>query len=213
MVTLVLKDLLVQKKLLGLELAYILVLSYAFRTMGEWLPLSIISTVGFMFVILSGAWDDRASADRLWNSLPVPKWQIVGSRYLAVFVWTALAAVLTCIALVVLPKLGFPTTSEGVSLDKAAAGVGTVMVLTSIFLPVYFAFGYTKSRVLNILVFTSSISLAGMVSNFMAGRPAWVEAVAQIGSFSMWGASTFVVILLLALSFALSLKLYQRREF
>ena len=57
MVTLVLKDLLLQKKLLGLELAYILVLSYAFRTMGEWLPLSIISTVGFMFVILSGAWD------------------------------------------------------------------------------------------------------------------------------------------------------------
>jgi len=52
-----------------------------------------------------------------------------------------------------------------------------------------------------------------MVSNFMAGRPAWVEAVAHIGSFSMWGASTFVVILLLALSFALSLKLYQRREF
>ena len=40
------------------------------------------------------------------------------------------------------------------------------MVLTSIFLPVY-CIRYTKPA-LNILVFTSSISLAGMVSNFMA---------------------------------------------
>ena len=81
MITLVLKDLLLQKKILTTMFIYVFIFSFAFRSLGEYQPVAIITGVSYMLVMFAGAWEDKNNADRLWNSLPVSKWQIVGSKY------------------------------------------------------------------------------------------------------------------------------------
>ena len=89
MISLLYKELLVQKRVLGMAFLYIFVFSFAMKNLGEQLPLAIITAVSYMFVLYGGAWDEKASSDRLWNSLPVPKWKIVGAKYLSVLVYVA----------------------------------------------------------------------------------------------------------------------------
>jgi len=213
MITLVLKELLVQKMMVGPVLLYILVFSFAFRNTGDAQAVAIVTAVGYMFVMLCGAWDEKVNADRLWNSLPVPKWQIVGARYLALLVYTVLVAPLTTAVLALLTSAGIIKAAGAASLVNALAGVGAVMVLASLFLPLYFAFGYTKSRVLNMLVFVGSFSLSTIVSSSVSKQPAWIAALDRLGGAVVAVGAVGLVAVIAVLSFFVSLKLYSLREF
>jgi ABC-2 type transport system permease protein len=213
MISLLYKELLVQKRVLGMAFLYIFVFSFAMKNLGEQLPLAIITAVSYMFVLYGGAWDEKASSDRLWNSLPVPKWKIVGARYLALLVYTVLVAPLTTAVLALLTSAGIIKAAGAASLVNALAGVGAVMVLASLFLPLYFAFGYTKSRVLNMLVFVGSFSLSTIVSSSVSKQPAWIAALDRLGGAVVAVGAVGLVAVIAVLSFFVSLKLYSRREF
>jgi len=120
MISLLYKELLVQKRVLGMAFLYIFVFSFAMKNLGEQLPLAIITAVSYMFVLYGGAWDEKASSDRLWNSLPVPKWKIVGAKYLSVLVYVAGVAVLTWAVFAVLSMVGMGGISTPVRLEHAA---------------------------------------------------------------------------------------------
>jgi len=212
MVTLVLKDVLVQKKVLGMALLYVFLFSFAMQGLGEYLPLAIISAVGYMFVMYSGAWDEKCNADKLWNSLPVPKWKIVAAKYLAVLIYVAAVSALVWIIFTVLPLAGIGDSLPRVRLDQAAVASGVVLGLSSLYLPLYFALGYMRSRVLNILIFSGSFSAAAVLPRVLDYKPSWAAFVAG-GGPAVWGAAAALLVLVVGLSFWVSLLLYSRREF
>ncbi|HPT83121.1 MAG TPA: ABC-2 transporter permease [Limnochordia bacterium] len=212
MVALVLKDLLVQKKVLGLALLYVFIFSFAMHGLGEHLPLAVISGVAYMFVMYSGAWDDKCNADKLWNSLPVPKWKIVAAKYLAVLIYVAAVAALTWILFTVQPLVGIGDALPKVRLDQAAVATGIVLGMSSFYLPLYFALGYMRSRIFNILIFSGSFSAAAVLSRVLTQRPAWAELIGGSGP-AVWGLAAACVVVVAGLSFLLSLQLYSRREF
>ena len=214
MITLVLKELLVQKMMAGPVLLYILVFSFAFRNTGDAQAVAIVTAVGYMFVMLCGAWDEKVNADRLWNSLPIPKWKIVGARYLALLVYTVLVAPLTTAVLALLTSAWYHQGAAGAaSLVNALAAWRRDGAGQACFLPLYFAFGYTKPRVLNMLVFVGSFSLSTIVSSSVSKQPAWIAALDRLGGAVVAVGAVGLVAVIAVLSFFVSLKLYSRREF
>lgn len=213
MVNLVLKELLVQKRMLGMALIYILLFSFAMSSLGEKLPLAIISAVGYMFVMYGGAWDVKADADRLWNSLPIPKWKIVAAKYLAVLIYVAAVAVLTWVTLPVLSRVGSATIPSVVRVDHAAAAAAVVVGLASLYLPIYFALGYMKARILNLLIFVGSFALASLLQSALGRQPAWQVWVEGLGPAALGALAAGCVLAVASLSFLVSWRLYARREF
>lgn len=213
MISLLYKELLVQKRVLGMAFLYIFVFSFAMKNLGEQLPLAIITAVSYMFVLYGGAWDEKASSDRLWNSLPVPKWKIVGAKYLSVLVYVAGVAVLTWAVFAVLSMVGMGGISTPVRLEHAAGAAISVVGVSSIYLPVYFALGYMKSRMFNLLMMLATFSLPWLLSDLLVNLPAWAAFLEKTRPVGALGLVAAFVVLLAALSFLVALKLYARREF
>ncbi|HHT42299.1 MAG TPA: ABC-2 transporter permease [Firmicutes bacterium] len=212
MITLVLKDLLLQKKILTTMFIYVFIFSFAFRSLGEYQPVAIITGVSYMLVMFAGAWEDKNNADRLWNSLPVSKWQIVGSKYLSVLAYVALASAATWITMTVLSLVNVSVAMGAVSLVSIAAGAVSVLLLSSFYLPIYFALGYIKSRYLNFVIYFAFLFLANALSG-LVGRLSAVPFLANAGSAVLLGLGVGSMALVIAVSFVLSLRLYTRREF
>lgn len=216
MVTLVLKELLVQKKVLVFAVLYPAIFAFAFQNLGEQQPLAIIVAVGYMCVMFSGAWDEKCGADKLWNSLPVRKIQIVGAKYLAVVAYGLVTTAITWVILSVLSLAGFSGIVANVTILNAVLGIAAVLLFASLYLPFYFAFGYMKSRMLNILVMLGALfalNLSTSLANQLSERWEWLGFLKKTGGFGAGAMALAAFAVLVALSFFASLKLYARREF
>jgi hypothetical protein len=92
------------------------------------------------------------------------------------------------------------------------------MFLSSLFLPVFFALGYTKARYMHFALFFGVFFLANMIPRLFPEKPAWVDALfAKLPALSSGlGIGIFFaacVAVIVAISFVASLYLYRRREF
>ena len=217
MTYLILKDLMLQKRLLGLMFLYVALFTFSFKSMGEGQPVAIIAMVGYMLVMFGAAWEEKNNSDVLWNSLPVPRWKIVGARYLSVFVYVLLVIPVYWLMSTGLSLLGFPPMA---ALNVAAilGGTASVILMSSLYLPIYYALGYIKSRYLNFLVFFGVFFLASMLPRLFPEKPAWVDdLVARLGVFQVDAlimvAIALAFAILMGISFLLSVLLYRRREF
>lgn len=215
---LILKDLLLQKRMLVLALVYVLMFTYAFQSMGEGQLIAIISAVGYMFVMLGGAWEEKNSSDVLWNSLPTSKWKIVGAKYLAVPLYVVIVIAVCWIVSMVLSLLRLPIMA--ISLDPFGAlfGMLAVFVAAGLYYPVYFAAGYTKSRYWHFILFFGIMISASMLPNLFPEKPAWVDPLLErmpkiVGDSAILTTFGLSVAVLVLVSFVLSLRLYGRREF
>ncbi|NMB21498.1 MAG: ABC-2 transporter permease [Firmicutes bacterium] len=215
---LILKDLFLQKRMLVLAFAYVLLLTFAFQSMGEGQLVAIISAVGYMFVMLGGAWEETNKSDVLWNSMPVSEWQIVGAKYLAiplyvVFVVLVYGVVSSAFSLLRIPISAAPFNPLGIVL-----GMIGVFIAASLYYPVYFALGYTKSRYWHFILFFGIIVSASMIPALFPNKPAWLDPLlAQIpelaNDVAVFVALGMFVVILVGGSFLASLTLYRRREF
>ncbi|HBN95373.1 MAG TPA: ABC-2 transporter permease, partial [Firmicutes bacterium] len=84
---LLLKDFMLQKRILVLVCVYVIVLGFLFQGMTDGQIVLAMSIVGFILIIFSTAWESKS--DVLWNSVPIPTWKIVGAKYLSIFVYLA----------------------------------------------------------------------------------------------------------------------------
>ena len=215
---LILKDLMLQKRMLLLAFAYVLIFTFAFQQMGEGQLIAIVSAVGYMFVLMGGAWEEKNSADKLWNSLPVAKWKVVAAKFLSVPVYGAIVIAIYWIVSTVFAALRIPIAAVPLDLVGGVLGIGAIFMAASLYYPVYFAVGYTRARYWHFILFFALVSFGSFLPRLFPKKPAWIEPLLErlpkITSDAMFLA-TFggVIALIVLISFLLSLKLYERREF
>lgn len=215
---LILKDLLLQRKMLGAAVLYVLLFTFAFQSMGEGQLIAIISAVGYMFVMLGAAWEEKNNSDVLWNSLPVSKRKIVGAKYLSIPVYVAIVIAIYWLVSTVLSLLGDPITAMPLDLTSILLGVVAVFVAASMYFPVFFAVGYTKSRYWHFILFFGIMMLGSVLPALIPKKPAWIDPLLERlpelrGDAAGAIVLGVVVAAMVGISFLASLRVYGRREF
>lgn len=218
MAYLILKDLFLQKRMLFLAFAYVFLFTFAFQSMGEGQMIAIVSAVGYMFVMLGGAWEETNKSDVLWNSMPVPEWKIVGAKYLAIPLYVSFVVLVYGVVSSALALLRIPIVAAPFNLSGAASGLIAVFIAASLYYPVYFALGYTKARYWHFIIFFGIIISASMLPAIFPNKPAWIDSLLERSPELVSDVTVFVelglfVAILVAISFFVSLRLYRRREF
>lgn len=213
MIYLVFKDLLLQKKMFLMIFLYVILFSFSFQSMVEGQLIAILVAVGYMFVMMGCAWEDKNKGDVLWNSLPVPKWKIVGAKYLSVVIYVLMVVPIYWLISHAFAILGVPISMVAISWWSVAGALITVYFISCLYLPIFFGLGYTKSRYWNFVLFGGTFTLASIVPKIMPEPPAWISNLEKLSAGTvMVGVGTFTV-LLVVISFFVSLVLYTRREF
>lgn len=214
MFSLILKDLRVQKKMIWMVAAFLILLSIYWSGPGG----IIAGITGATYVLTLGASaiDDRNRADIILNSLPVSRAKIVITKYVTVYLFA-----LGCLPILGLLHLlarisGAPSFILPFSPVYYLMAFVVVTVLASINLPLIFKYGYVKSRPVSLLLYMGI--LFGGTAWF--GDPDTVGWLIDTFRISEGGAvwevillSVGAMLLLLACSIGLSIRFYRNREF
>ena len=229
MVNLVWKDLLLLKRSLWFTALYVLLALFVFRTM----PGGALSaaTVGatYMLMIQALTQDDKNKSEIMLNSLPMRRQDIVLAKYLSVFIYAILAIIGCLLAQSMVSIIGIPMPIGWISLEKITGALVAMAVLTSIYFPIYFKFGYLRSRMVGMILFLACFFFLPMVIGLTVqelggvGNPAIRNILAMLqeaGNWLQtqadWQIATYflaLALILMAASARLSLGFYRRREF
>ena len=234
MLTLVRKDLQVAAGF-GWVLAWLVAPSYlvpafaAARSGGAifWLDV-VFATAALVSLCLM---DARSGADRFIHSLPVTRADVVRGRYATAVLLGAGSAVLGASVGVVRALTSASAAvawPRWLSPDVAAAYVMVMAVVIAVYLPCYFRWGYGRGSVAAALAMAGLVIagdvaggalIAGPVAARQSGLPGGFVVRAAVAIADTWGAAAAGVLAaavastLLALSAAVSVRWYGRREF
>lgn len=221
MLQLIYKDILLQKKMALFALGYSIFILIAFQNPVFGTTYYIIGAmaISYMFLLGACAYEEKNKSEVFLNSLPLTRDDIVKARYLSVFVFMFLA--LTTIgglgAVMKLAQLPFPP--HYLSLVDILAVSVSLFLLSSIYLPVFFKFGYIQSRLLNIVFFLLFFFAPNLLIQFVhenIEKPYIKQIMMFINQMSVAAFCILTisfVLLLMYLSYLISLKVYRQREF
>lgn len=219
MLNLIIKDLIIQRKMLLFGFIYVLAFMFAFRT-GE----SAVYTAGVFAVVLMlvqtpCAHDDKCHADKMLNSLPVSRAFIVTAKYLSVAVYLAVGSVQYMAVYGLVRLTGVPMDVYPVTFVAFIGLLFVSAVFSSVYYPIFFRFGYMKTRYLSLFLFAGlfsagsavvlsmkgedSLPFGNSLSNFAATQPGWLLVCGIMG----------IILALTLASWGLSVRFYGRRDF
>jgi ABC-2 type transport system permease protein len=201
MLNLLKKDLILQKKML---LVYI-ILFYAMSDMGMVATTTMISS---FFVIQSHYYDEKDGANRLLNSLPFTRIEIVSSKYIG--------AISVAIATLILYFIFHLTTNSGTfSIDwtQVILSFCFIMFFTGFYLPFFYKFtheyliaGFTIIFVLLIMSFRKWTGFFGEKFNGI------LSFITDLSVPLLYTSLLLIACIVFALSWILSIRIYQNKE-
>lgn len=218
MFSLVLKDILLQKKMLLFAAAYGVILLIFFQdpvfsTMAYIMGATAIS---YMFVVWSCAYDEKNNSHIVLNSLPISRAGIVRARYASIFLFAILAFGLISILGMMMKAISLPFPSRYPGWDDFLGVFFCLTLFSSLFLPLFFRFGYIKSRIIGIGMFVTVFFIPKWSGDYLM-RKYGREIPEQL--FLTTNGAGFVVglviaaLFLLFLSYLLSVHFYRNKQF
>jgi len=219
MLNLVLKDLLIQKKSVLFAALYIILFVVAFQNMGELMYTTAM--IAFTYILVMGGFanDDKNKVDTILNSLPIKRRNIVLCKFLSLFMFLAIGTATYLAVYFIFPVLGIPANVYPITLESFVGGLLAVSILNGIYFPLFFKLGYTRARVINLVIFFSVFFGVPSLVNFIV-RTQDIEMFYRIVDFFERQSDIVIALTLLLLSsvlllvsYVISVQLYKRREF
>ena len=223
MFNLIRKDILIQKKTLAYLGFYVVLFTLAFQNIADDAFPAIAVAISYQMVAAACSHEDKAGSDIIWNSMPVSRNKIVLSKYLSIFVYTLLAslgymAFAALLHLVRLPVKISPITASGLT-----GSIIAVALMNGLYFPVYFKLGFMKARVASFVLFFALFFgvTFGITSLSEAMKSSQGNTTLRAVASTLQGASdlqiTFgligLALVFLLISYGLSVKFYNNREF
>lgn len=218
---LLIKDFMIMKKHLWIAIVYSGIVFFMFRNPQTYVMVYAmgITMIAYIMIMYVTAYDDKNNSEVILNSLPISREKIVISRYVSVFLSVLISIISMAVMGYAFQRLNI---LEGVRLIRVIDIISALIavgVISFLFLPIYFKFGYIKAKMFNLLVF--AICFAGpSVARKMFGnikKPQWVENFANYvnnGSAVTAGMVFLGGMLILGLiSLTVSIYIYKRRDF
>jgi len=219
--SLLLKDILLQKKSFLFALGYSIFVLIAFQNeaFAETSYIMGAMATAYMLVVGACAYEEKNNSEVILNSLPLKRAVIVRARYLSSFVFVCLAFVIIGTLGALMKGLGLPIPVRYVRISDVIAVAISLSLLTSLYFPVYFRYGYIKSRFFNLIMFLLVFFVPGLGLSFLKGgsnnetldqvmdklavAPDWLIGIALV----------VVVMIIMFVSMRLSTWIYEKREF
>lgn len=222
MTSLVIKDILIQKKAFATAAFFGLCMVFAFGSMG--MGAYLMSSMGIVFLLIAGAfmYDEKSKGDILINSLPVSRKDIVAARYLSLIVFSVLAIIIASLAGMIIKTAGYIAAPKIIDIPTALGILLMLCVVYSFYIPIYFKFGYIKSRIVNVVLYVAIFGLSGLISGVqkaIAENPndaLTIKVLYVINSIPSWMIGPILLILtliIILISMGLSIKFYLKKEF
>lgn len=204
MVNLILKDVLIQKKLILIYIATIIL--YLF------IDVSLVK-IGFLysmaFITQTFAYDEKDNANILLNSLPYTRKEIVSSKYIGSLVYTSLIIFITSIGDF------FLNGKEVLFLWKdILLIIGLVMVTLSFILPIFYKFKTQSLMIAVGALFGIYILIIKFLSpSLNATLRESIQKFMTLQETQMYFVAILTIIILYVGSWLLSIRIYARKVF
>jgi hypothetical protein len=213
MLNLILKDIAIQKRTILFGFLYVTVFVVAFREVAF-----IAGTVMLVYMLMQTpcAYDDKSRADLMLNSLPVERGTIVAAKYLAMIVYAAIACAEYLLVYLFVKLSGIPLEVQGFSAEGLIGLLAAAGLFSAIFYPIFFRFGYLKTRYVNVVIFAAFFGAGSFALVAFKDSDSLKALFAALESQPGWAIVSAVagVFLGIALvSYLLSVRFYKRREF
>lgn len=219
MLNLIVKDILVQKKSILFALFYCFFLVFAFQSLEQAGPIAANIAVVYVLLTNSFAYEDKNKSDIMLNSLPISRKDIVLAKYLSIFVYMCLAILAYMSATLVVKALRIPINIALLSLEGVTTAFLSVILMTSIYLPIIFKFGYIKAKLFNIAMFLLFFFVPTILLNIY-NNPKYTQSInsflEKLTSWQDWQIASLLAslsLLLLFTSYSISVHIYRNREF
>lgn len=220
MFNLIVKDFLLQKKLIYFALGYGSFLFFAFRQ-----PIlnHMIYSVGsiaiayilFMSVIAS---EDKNNSNIILNSLPIKKSWIVYSKYIVLLSSIFLSLLIMGTLGAIFKVIAFFQVQRYIGIYDLVVTFITVSLLGSLYYPLYLKLGPKYIKFLNMVMFIALFTIPGLIgeimekNNFSLGK----KLVQFMQNTPHWFLIILVIVvtcLVLMVSSKISSKIYKNKEF
>jgi ABC-2 type transport system permease protein len=208
---LIVRDLMIQRKRLWLVPAYCVVGPLLLGFIGRGAMAIVMAGMVYLIVINAFEFDDKHHADTIMVSLPVTREALVTARYLQIPIFAALSVLLYILTTVLLsPWL------EGMFPIRWVLPAGIflgISIVFGLYMPFVYRFGYSKTRVYNLLfmlVFCSLPLVLYLWETWISPRimgslmgPDGIAAVSMVlaGVAVLWFSSR------------ISMRMYRKRQF
>lgn len=217
MIQLLIKDIRIQKRYIGLGFLFVGIFFFALGAF-EGMPLSVPAAIFSHFlIVVASKMDEKNNNGRMLVSFPLRRRDIVTSKYIGIIVFMGLAFLLTAlwrlISGLVLP------TGELPWFDVQSVTLTIVLLLMfySIYFPMFFAFGTRIVQVLDVIVIfvvggviVLGLRIAEWSGIHVGQRFATFRTTADQTDLALWGVCGCLVLLIS--SWVLSVALYNRKS-
>ncbi|MEY8000055.1 ABC-2 transporter permease [Clostridium sp. Mt-5] len=211
---LVLKDLLIQKKTFIITILTCLPLVFAFKgTSGDTSVVYSFVATFTAYAFLTNSFYRDEGAEVMLNSLPINRTTIIISKYLSLLVFVLISMVILFLFLTFAQYTGLTHLSRTINTEGILGGLITVLFLSCILFPVYFKFGYSKTRYAVMVLFL------GMFFVFTAFAKIFVKKVQLVSTYlssipeiTMDFIIITICLVVFSISFILSYTAYKNKD-
>ncbi|KPU42794.1 hypothetical protein OXPF_35570 [Oxobacter pfennigii] len=155
MLNLIFKDILIQKKTFLYSVLYALFavvgITNSFTSRGAYIFGSI--GIAYLFVMYSNTYDDKNGCEITLNSLPVSRKDIVLAKYMSVLVFIFIGIIMTVFAGMLVKMLLPQIPLQNMVINDIFMIFACIILMYSIYYPMYFKFGAIKVRMLNMVLY------------------------------------------------------------
>ena len=210
MLGLIKKDfLLIKANLKSMIIIFVIYIMLAFQ--GTFDVTFIIPLIGIMLFISTFSYDDFNN----WNSyavtLPNGRKSVVRAKYIASIILTI---ILAAVALTIGIEISY-TKTNSINLDEIISSLmGTMLssiIIISLLYPIVFKFGATNGRIILFAVVFGIAGIGALIAQFVDTTPI-INMINRLDSYSLI-AIPIISAILLGISYLISNKIYQNKEF
>ena len=210
MLGLIKKDfLLIKANLKSMIIIFVIYIMLAFQ--GTFDVTFIIPLIGIMLFISTFSYDDFNN----WNSyavtLPNGRKNVVRAKYIASIILTI---ILAAVALTIGIEISY-TKTNSINLDEIISSLmGTMLssiIIISLLYPIVFKFGATNGRIILFAVVFGIAGIGALIAQFVDTTPI-INMINRLDSYSLI-AIPIISAILLGISYLISNKIYQSKEF
>ncbi|OQA09947.1 MAG: hypothetical protein BWY65_00889 [Firmicutes bacterium ADurb.Bin373] len=221
MISLLKKDLLIQKKSFLFLFLYGIFMFIVFNNpvFEDMIYIMGMIIAVYFFLVTASMEDDKNKSEIILNSLPLSKSQIVLAKYLSVFAYILIGAVLLGVVGLLFQLAAFSLTPRLINaVDLLAAGM-LVSICVSVYFPLYFRFGASALRLFSVVFFLIFFFMPRYLLDLYRTYEG-TEAVRLLNKFFIEqspfvpaAAVIFIILMLMTGSFLISRYIYLRKEF
>lgn len=215
MFNLVLKDILIQKKSLIFFFLYILFFSFMFKGTPSVLFTTAPIMISYILLIGACSLDDKNRSEIMLNSLPINRITLVTSKYVSTCAFVFIGIFLAFILSTILNSFGIIHFSRLISLTDILGDVVAVSLFSSLYLPIYFKFGYQKTRYLNAVIIFLFCASTAIISKLMVKGGAIQNFIFYLNSQPNWVIGSLIIIInciIFLISLLFSIKFYVNKD-